>query len=383
MHNYFNIPRYFPKGVKREIEEMFAASAIGGLALSMVMLFEPIFLYSVLGFTVQQVLWFMAAVYAFYIVLIPLGGKVASYYGYEHSIFLSTFAQIIYWTLLFFSQDYFGLIYIAPLFFALQKTLFWPAFHASMSRFADNGQRGREFSFLYGIIQLVYIVGPYLGGWLSERFGLRATFVIGSIIYFCSFIPLFTTKEVFTPKLYKFRDTFEMYKNFPRRALGYAGFAEDLLVLTIWPIFVFTVVKNFQGTGLLATVATLVATILALYIGKVSDVYSKKLLVKVGAVFAALAWLTRIPIASISGAFISDTLSRTSKDVVFIPLSALTYERAASTHILPYVIFFEQSLSIGKLVACLLGILVFTLTGGSFVALFLLAAAFSLLYVLI
>jgi hypothetical protein len=146
---------------------------------------------------------------------------------------------------------------------------------------------------------------------------------------------------------------------------------------------VFTVVKNFQGTGLLATVATLVATILALYIGKVSDVYSKKLLVKVGAVFAALAWLTRIPIANISGAFISDTLSRTSKDVVFIPLSALTYERAASTHILPYVIFFEQSLSIGKLVACLLGILVFTLTGGSFVALFLLAVAFSLLYVLI
>jgi hypothetical protein len=56
--------------------------------------------------------------------------------------------------------------------------------------------------------------------------------------------------------------------------------------------------------------------------------------------------------------------------------------RAEANHILPYVVFFEQSLAIGKLLACILGIILFSLTG-SFVVLFILAGAFSLLYMLI
>jgi hypothetical protein len=46
------------------------------------------------------------------------------------------------------------------------------------------------------------------------------------------------------------------------------------------------------------------------------------------------------------------------------------------------VVFFEQALAIGKLLAALLGIVVFALTG-SFMALFILAALFSLLYMFI
>jgi hypothetical protein len=48
----------------------------------------------------------------------------------------------------------------------------------------------------------------------------------------------------------------------------------------------------------------------------------------------------------------------------------------------PYVVFFEQSLSIGKFTACVLGIAVFALTG-SYMALFVLGGLYSLLYMLI
>jgi hypothetical protein len=80
--------------------------------------------------------------------------------------------------------------------------------------------------------------------------------------------------------------------------------------------------------------------------------------------------------------FTIDSLSRVGKEMVFIPLSTVTYQRAESSQIMPYVIFFEQSLAIGKLLAVLLGFLIFTLTG-SFLAVFILAGLFSLLYVLI
>ncbi len=378
----FRLPKYFATAITHQMGELFGSTAIADLAIALVLLFEPIFLYAVLGFTIQEVLLFFAAVYAFYIVLIPFGAKIISRFGYDHGIFFSIPFQIIFWLLLFGAQDYPPMIYFAPLAFAIEKSLFWPSFHAIVSRFARDGQRGREFSILYAIFNLMQIAGPLLGGMLAERYGLGVTLIVASSIYACSFIPLFLTKEIFTPKIYQFRDTWELYKTYPLKALGYMGFGEELLVLTVWPIFIYLVVSDYQDLGALVTISTLVATILALYIGKITDLHSKRLMIKIGSFFYTLVWFARLIVTTGFGVFAVDSLSRTSKDVVFIPLSTVTYERAESTHILPYVVFFEQSLSVGKFLAAVLGIIVFASTG-SFFALFMVAAVFSLLYMLI
>ncbi len=376
------LPRYFAVAISQQIGELYASTAIADLAIALVLLFEPIFLYDVLGFSVIEVLLFFAAVYALYIVLIPFGAKIISRYGYDHGIFFSIPFQIIFWVLLFGAQDNFKLIYFAPLAFAIEKSLFWPSFHAIVARFARDGQRGREFSVLYAIVNLMQIGGPFVGGLLAEHYGLGATLIVASLIYSCSFIPLFLTREVFTPRIYKFRDTWQLYKTYPLKFIGYMGFGEELLALTIWPIFIYTVVSDYQDLGALVTVSTLVATILALYIGKVTDLHSKRLMIKIGSFFYGLVWLARLIVTTAFGVFAVDALSRTSKDLVFIPLSTVTYERAEASHILPYVVFFEQSLSIGKFLAAVVGIIVFALTG-SFVALFIAAAVFSLLYMLV
>jgi MFS family permease len=382
MSHKLRLPHYFAKRISRQISELYAATAIADLGIAIIMLFEPIFLYSVLKFSIQEVLLFFAAVYAIYIVIIPFGAKIASRFGYEHSILFSIPFQILYWFLILGAKDNMRMIYLAPLAFAIEKALFWPAFHAIISRFARDEQRGREFSLLYGIFNLMHIIGPFIGGFLADRYGLTTTFIVAAAIYFCSFIPLFTTREVFTPRVYKWSETWELYKTYPLKFLGYFGFGEELLVLTIWPIFLYIVIKNYEETGLVVTLATFIATILALYIGKVTDRQSKTLMIKIGSFISMLVWGARLVVGTTFAAFIVDSLSRTGKDLVFIPLSTVTYERAESNRILPYVVGFEQALSVGKFLAAVLGIIVFTMTG-SFAALFLLAAVFTLLYILI
>src|SRR6185503_434501 len=100
-----HIPQFFAKSMNMEVKELFASSAIANAAMAIVTIFEPIFLYAVLGYTVVEVLWFMALVYALYITLIPLGGYVASRFGYKHAIFLSIPFQILYWLALFMAQE--------------------------------------------------------------------------------------------------------------------------------------------------------------------------------------------------------------------------------------------------------------------------------------
>lgn len=379
---HFHLPHYFTSKIRAEIEHLYASVAIGNLAQAIITLFEPIFLYHVVGLTVAQVLLFMAAVYALDILILPLGGKISAKFGYAHTMFFSIPFQIFFWFLILGAQSHIMLLVPAALSLALQKSLYWPALNASLSRFSKSKQRGREFSMMYAIMNLMQILGPIIGGFLSAILGIQSIFIICSIIYMCSAAPLFWSREIFVFKPYKFHDTLELYKKYPAQFLGYFGFGEELLVLTIWPIFIFILLNNYEDTGALVTVATLVATGLALYIGFYTDKHSKESLLKAGTLIYALTWLARIPIISPFAAFITDALSRTTKSLVFIPASTLTYERAEETHIMPYVIGFEQMLAIGKLFAALLGMAVFAATG-SFIALFILASIFSLFYFLI
>jgi predicted MFS family arabinose efflux permease len=214
----FQISRYIHPGylshhLSREIKEMYWSKAISDFAVAAVMVFEPIFLYSVLGFSLQQVVLFFVAVYVLYLFMIPIGAKIASLKGYEHSILYSSLFMVLYWALLFASQELIIWIYFAPFALAIQKALNWPAFHADMARFSSADQRGRENSGMYAMISIIFILGPLMGGFLLKEFGFAELFVVVTSLMLLSNLPLFTTVEKFIPKEYKFADTWQLFKS--------------------------------------------------------------------------------------------------------------------------------------------------------------------------
>ena len=382
--NYrFRLPSYFTESVRRQIGEMYASVAIADFAMAVVAIFEPIFLYAVLHYSIPQILLLNGLAYFVYIFAIPWGAKISARFGYAHGILFSIPFQILFWVFLYAGQETPALLIAGFILYGIEKSLYWPAFHASVSRFARDEQRGREFSVLYAIVNFVSILGPLAGGVLSQYFGVRLTFMVAAGIYSLSFIPLFMYKEVFIPKPYQFSETWEFYKTLPKKSLGYMGFGEEMLLLNMWPIYIFAVVRGYEKIGILVTVATFIATVITLYIGKITDQYSKRILLRMGALFYSLFWFFRITATSIAAVFFADSFSRTSKDLLFVPLSTLTYERAEdSHHTIAYAVFFEQSLAIGKFTAAILAAILFYFTG-SFMLLFILAGLFSLLYMFI
>lgn len=372
-------PGYLSHHLSREIKEIYWAKAISDFALAAVMLFEPIFLYSVLGFSVQQIVWFFVGVYGLYLFLLPLGAKVAASRGYEHSILYSSFFQVLYWALLFASQEVQFWIYLAPLALAVQKSLYWPAFHADMSRFSSADQRGRENSGLYALISIIFIVGPLAGGFILQAWGYAALFVLVTTLTLLSNLPLFTTIEKFVPKQYNYADTWKMFKTYPRQMLGYWGYGEELVQLTIWPIFIFITVPDFFEFGTIISISTLIATLVMLYVGVLTDQRSKQLLIRIFSFFNAVFWFIRPYMPGLGGIMTTNTLGTISKNSLTVPITAMTYDRANETHIMPYVVFFEQNLIIGKLIMMFV-ILIVTAFTASFVPILLLAGAFSLLF---
>src|SRR3989338_7529570 len=174
------IKSFFATGISYQIRELYLSVIIINLAGAMVAIFEPIYLYS-LGFSLEKILYFFLAVYVGYLLTIPLGAKFARRFGYEKAIFLGTPFWAGYFIFLFLipHSSYFMWAAIASL--ILQKTFYWPGYHADFARFGRGHERGREVSNMMIIASLVSIIGPFLGWVIISYWGFKALFIIVSI----------------------------------------------------------------------------------------------------------------------------------------------------------------------------------------------------------
>ncbi|MBI4050794.1 MAG: MFS transporter [Candidatus Doudnabacteria bacterium] len=385
MFHFKHHPHYFSYHLNREVEEVYWHSVLWNLALSIVFIFEPIYLFS-LGYSPTKILWFYALVYFWYAILISFGAKFASRMGYKHAIFVSNVFYVIYWLILFSIRNVPELFYVAPIFFALQKSLFWPAYDADIALASVKSQRGREVGALFSLIQFAFILGPFIGGFLSHNFGFFAMFGTASALMLFSVYPLFRSSEIYSRHEFSLKNLWHVVRAHIRNFFGYWGYAEDLMVMSLWPVYMFIVIPSFLNVGVVSTIATILGAVLMLYIGKLIDKRTdKRSLIEASSIFYAVTWLFRALGKNVPTVLAFDVLTKTAKDAVNVPMMSLTYEKAASKspdHAIAYSVFYEFSLSIGKIVTALLGIAILS-AGGSIFMVFAMAGILTMFYALL
>lgn len=372
----------------RPVSELFASNLIITLATAMVTIFEPIYLYAQ-GFSLTRILYFFLAVYVAYFILLPLGAKFARRWGYEKAMITSSPFLIGYYVCLYLIPQGQAYIWLSIASLVLQKMFYWPAYHADFARFGRRAERGREVGNFLIITSLASIAAPFLGGLIVVVWGWAALFIVVSILILASNLPMITTPEKFTAKPFSYWHAYRRltYAENRRNFFGFLGFGEELIVLVIWPVFIYTVVGNYLSIGSLVALATLTTTLVLLYVGRMTDGdrEERRSILKVGSIFSSAAWWLRLLIGGSLGVFLIDTLSRISKNVIVVPMMAMTYDQASATSVMKTVVFFEMSLVVGKILAIVLGVLALRYVDSSYSygALFVLAGLMTLLYSLI
>ena len=376
-----------PHHLTRQVRELYLATVLQNLALAMLLLFEPIYLWQQ-GFSVSQILWFFLAIYVIYLFTVPLGAKFATIQGFEKSIAISTIAQIAYYAALYLVAWSWWWAVPAVLLYTLQKMFYWPAWHADFARYSDLTEEGKEVSALHVTLSAVYIVGPLIGGALITYGSWLSMFIFGCLLILVSNWPLLRTREQFTPRNFPYGEAFKRLfarENW-RSFIGYLGFGEELILLVLWPVFIATVITQYVEIGALVAGSTLIMVLATLYVGKLSDEQNKHSLLRMATVLYVLTWLARLLIRSPFSVFMVDSSSRLTKNIVQVPLHTLLYEKAKSHSVMDTVVAFEMALVVGKIVAAGLLIAIFsqvaTLTV-EWTVTWLVAAAMALLYLLI
>ncbi|MBI4089994.1 MAG: MFS transporter [Candidatus Kerfeldbacteria bacterium] len=380
IRQHLHFPHYFKIHLPVQLEELYLTAALMDFAGAAIALFEPIFLWT-LGYGIRQIMMFYLLLYGVYFFVLPLGGKFVARYGPERSIMVSTVCLVGYFLALVGIQVYWWLFMVAPILFALQKTFYWPAYHFEFMRYSSKQERGREFSGIWAITTLMYVLGPVAGGFVVKFFGFTPLFVGAAAIILLSSLPLFATKNLPKPEAYSYWNSLRLpfRRRYLKSTFGYLGLGGELIGMTVWPIFIFLIYGDLFNLGLLVGAAALVTAVTTLVAGKWTDRTAKRRVLSISAISEAVTWLLRIFARFPPFVFVLDTLGRITHNSVFVSLTAMTYDRAHDDDYSWHGVYYEQGFALAK---SLVAVLVITLSAAAdpFNVAFLLAGLFSFMH---
>lgn len=326
-------PTYFIHYLlKREANQFFTSLAIRYLAIGMVLIFEPIYIYLYFGKSISFTLLFFGAVHGLYAVSVVYGAKIMAKIGLKHSILFSHFFFFGYFLCLFFLYQSFFFLLLAILMKALGMNLFWPAFHIDFARFSEKEHRGRQVGKKNIVVLLPTIVSPIIGGWILSTFNYQALFVSVLLVLFASAIPLFLSKEVHEVYTDSYENAWRRIfkKENIRNSLAFASNGMEIAInFYIWPLFMAALAIQYSIMGWITSSAIVFSSFFILYMGKITDKGDRSRLLNIGAFLTAISWVIKYFVTTPFGAFLSHSLYRVCRSAAGIPFQTMWYEKVA------------------------------------------------------
>jgi MFS family permease len=278
-----------------ELGELYTSMMFRSLAVSIVSIFIPIYLYQI-GVSVSGILFFYAVLFLSQVLFIWPTTHLIAKYGPKHVILLSYFVQMA--TLIGLTQlKYHSFpIHIVAAGIGVQLALFFVAFNVDFSKVKHTNHGGKEFGWVYIMQKIGFAVGPALGGVVAYVFGAQYMFYVAFVVFALGSVPLLLTSEpIKLGSKVRFKEL--AFKDMKRDMVSISGFGiENTISVVAWPLFVGVLVfkdNPFIQMGTIASISMIMAIIVARMVGVLADNKKGRTLMRFNLVFNALVHLWR------------------------------------------------------------------------------------------
>jgi len=343
----------------RELSEMYISAALRDLALSMSGIFIPLYLLVDLDYSLSKVLlFFLLYGIAVTLSVIP-AAKFTSRYGVKHGILISMFGLIIY-NISLVTLPHYNLFFIPAVLSGLSTSFYWINFHADFAKFSDKKNRGREVSIWFITAYMSILLGPILGSIIITYMGFITLFVIVSLIFMLSAVPLFLSSEVYEPIEFSIRDIFR--RSHLKETYFYVTYGIRMMVsMVVSPIYIFFLLTQYISLGAIASLTALGSMIIGYFVGRLSkDEKKERLMLRYGSLFHSLGLFFMVFVRTFVQIAVVNVYLAMSFIFIDIPHYSMMYTKARKQrNMMGYIVFREISIGIGRV----LGVLLILLTG--------------------
>lgn len=358
--------KYFDGEISHGFVSLYTGKTIVMIAMGLLGIFLPIFLYNLFGQNIRLTFVYYAAGYFFYGLFVAFGARFLNKFGFRRALRLSVFLGALFYAIFYFTDknNFIYLIPVSIIVLVLYRLLYWIPYHVDFAKFTDKKNRGRQLSAIMATRRVISVFIPLAAGFLVSRFGFDALFVIAIALYLVSGIPYITiprTREKFSWTYWETLKEVFSKKNRKMIAAYMAYGSEEVVGFVIWPIFIFQILNgNYLEVGALSSLIIAVTVVFQLVLGKYIDNGGRKKILQMGSILYSLGWLAKIFIATAFQIFIIGSYHNFTRIFLRTPFNALTYEIAADEghYVDEFTVVKEMAVSLGKTVMAILAIII-------------------------
>ncbi len=354
--HYFN---YLPF-LKRRLNEIYIVHSIEGFVFSLIGIFVPVYLLT-LGYSISQVLIFYIIKHLAVCVFSFFVGHISSHFGLKHTM-LMRFPIVLIFLIMLYSLDSIAFpLSLIALLGGFQTALYWVPLHSLFARSSNKNHMSSDVSKLYYFPKIASIIAPLIGGFIIIFFGFNTLFIIAMLFLIVSLIPLFYTSEIKPHVNFQVKEGTKIFKKYPKYFFGVGvnhlgGMTESV----IWPIFVYLTLANILSVGIVGTLLSIGTVLFTLIIGKFSDRFDRKSVIKIGAIFMILIWLSRVFASTEISIYVLTILAGFFTILILVPFTSITYNLAKGDNIDEFIVFREIPVAFGRVLILLLALVLVT-----------------------
>ena len=349
-HSFHYYSQYF---LKRKINYFFLTVSLRSLALGIVLIFEPIYIYLFFGKSLWLTLIYFGAIYGIYSLLAVFSGRAIEKFGTKKLILISHFLFLAYYICLYLLYQYPYLAALAIILKGLGISAFWPAFHVDFVRFSRQDHLGRNVGWLNVMLLIPAVIGPLIGGAILNSFNYAVLFAVCLVILLISFVPLSFAKESREVYVDSYHNAFKRIfdKENLRLDLAFASNGMELAINSyLWPLFLIILSIKYLDIGGIASISLAIGVIFSLYLGKISDSKRKVKTLNWGAFLTSTAWIFKFFVRTPLNALLAQSYYRLSRTAAAIPFKTIFYQEAAKrkTEADEFIIYREIIMNMSK-----------------------------------
>ncbi|MCK5510033.1 MFS transporter [Candidatus Parcubacteria bacterium] len=312
--------------------DLVIADTLRSAALSMVVLFVPLFLlekgYEIGIVAVYYLSFYILSIIGHYALL-----KVINRIGIKKSLVISYATEIIFCVVLYnyeklagaFGNNFYFLFLIIPAVAA--AVFYWTAHHIYFFASSHAKNEGAKLGFLYAIPTVLAIFMPFLGGFLITAFGFKLTFVISIILLILASFVLFLSRSINARIDIQTEKIFDFYKD-NKNWIYFIQGVDFFVAGIIWPIYMFVMSISFLSMGFIYIFANAADAVSCYVSGKISDKIGTRNLGRFGVIVHAISLALRAFSEKVFSMSIILTLGGLSSAAMQVSLDSAFYKHS-------------------------------------------------------
>jgi MFS family permease len=152
---------------------------------------------------------------------------------------------------------------------ALCDIFYWLPYHSYYSTAGDHEDRGKQVGVLFGLITLLSMVAPLVGGILITQLGFSVLYIFATLVMLSAAIPLFFVPELSAGARMTFKDALKTVDK--KGLLMQAGDGFLYMHTFVWTIALFYLLGNYMTFGILVTIQLFISALMFLVLGYYLD----------------------------------------------------------------------------------------------------------------